>query len=380
MTFRYAALPLAILILLPACNGAEPPANTSPAEAAEADHDEEGVVTLTARQIATAGIELTHPVIGGSGGAIELPATIEGDADAIRVVAAPISGRVIALNRNLGDAVRRGETLAILESREAASLHAEVEKARTRLDLARATLARDEALYKRGFRPLREVEISRAGFAEAETNLQLARQQASASGARGGGLNRIAVTAPIAGRVIARRATLGQMFMADAADTELFRIADTSRLSVALSLSSADAARIPPGTPVEIVAGGRRGNAKIRFVSPALDAETRQVPAIAMLDTRAGQWRVGETVTATVRLAADGDAAIRVPSTAVQTVEGKTVVFVRTESGFRAVPVTLGRQDGAMVVVTGLTGREQIAAANSFTLKSALGATEEHGH
>jgi cobalt-zinc-cadmium efflux system membrane fusion protein len=64
----------------------------------------------------------------------------------------------------------------------------------------------------------------------------------------------------------------------------------------------------------------------------------------------------------------------------VQTVEGKTVVFVRTGTGFRAVPVTLGRQDGAMVVVTnGLTGRERIAAANSFTLKSALGAAEA-GH
>ena len=56
------------------------------------------------------------------------------------------------------------------------------------------------------------------------------------------------------------------------------------------------------------------------------------------------------------------------------------VVFARTETGFRAVPVTLGRQDGAMVTVAdGLTGRERIAAANSFTLKSALGAAEA-GH
>jgi cobalt-zinc-cadmium efflux system membrane fusion protein len=61
-------------------------------------------------------------------------------------------------------------------------------------------------------------------------------------------------------------------------------------------------------------------------------------------------------------------------------VEGKTMVFVRTQDGFRAVPVTVGRQDGAMVVITaGLTGNERIAAANSFTLKSALGAAEA-GH
>ena len=60
--------------------------------------------------------------------------------------------------------------------------------------------------------------------------------------------------------------------------------------------------------------------------------------------------------------------------------EGGAEVFVRTDAGFRAAPITLGRQDGAMVIVTGgLSGRERIAAANSFTLKSALGAAEA-GH
>jgi len=104
------------------------------------------------------------------------------------------------------------------------------------------------------------------------------------------------------------------------------------------------------------------------------------VPAIAMLDNRGGQWRAGEPVTASIQLPGTGDDALRVPSTAVQTVAGRNVVFVRTDAGFRAVPVVLGRQAGAMVVVTGgLTGRERIAAANSFTLKSALGAAEA-GH
>ena len=131
---------------------------------------------------------------------------------------------------------------------------------------------------------------------------------------------------------------------------------------------------------VAVTAPGRGQSARISFVSPVLEAETRQVPVIAMLDNRSGQWRAGEPVTASIQLPGTSDGTIRVPSTAVQTVEGKTVVFVRTGTGFRAVPVTLGRQDGAMVVVTnGLTGRERIAAANSFTLKSALGAAEA-GH
>jgi cobalt-zinc-cadmium efflux system membrane fusion protein len=331
------------------------------------------VIFLSAAQIAKAGIELTQPIIGGSSGAIQAAALVESDPDGTRVIAAPIEGRIIALTRNLGDYVRRGDTLAVIESREAASLQAEVEKARSRLNLARATLNRDRALYKRGFRPLSHLEISQAAYEQAQTDLRMASQQVAASGLRGGNLNRIVITAPIAGHVIARSAVLGQVFMTDAPDTELFRIADTNRLSVTFSLSAADAARVTRGSVVQVTAPPRRSTASISFVSPALDPKTRLVPVIARLDNRNGQWRVGEPVTVAVEVAGGIGSTIRVPTTALQNVKGQTVVFVRTGAGFRAVPVTLGGQEGGTTVITaGLTGGEQIAATNSYTLKAEL--------
>jgi membrane fusion protein, heavy metal efflux system len=293
------------------------------------------------------------------------------------VVAAPLEGRVIALVRNLGDAVRRGETLAVIESRQAAGLQAEVEKARTRLELARKTLARDEALYARGFRTLREVEISRAAAEQAETDVRLARQQVAASGVRGGSLNRIVITAPIAGRVVARSAVPGQMFTADAAETELFRIAALERLSVVLSIAAGDAARVRPGNPVEVAAAGRTAMARVRFVAPALDPQTRLVRVLADLDNRGGQWRAGEPVQARIEVAGAGAAPLMVPATAVQTVENRPVLFVRTPQGFRTQPVTLGARDGAMVaILSGLADGEQVAATNTFTLKAELGKGE----
>ena len=55
-------------------------------------------------------------------------------------------------------------------------------------------------------------------------------------------------------------------------------------------------------------------------------------------------------------------------------------MFVRTPTGFKAVPVTLGRTNGGQVtVLSGLTGSEQIASTNSFTLKAELGKGEA-GH
>jgi cobalt-zinc-cadmium efflux system membrane fusion protein len=328
---------------------------------------------MTPQQIAAAGIELTRPIIGGSSGAIQAAALIEADPDGMRVVAVPIEGRIVALTRNLGDYVRRGDTLAIIESREAASLQGEVERTRSRLNLARATVNRDRALYQRGFRPLRELEISQAAFEQAQTDLRMASQQVAASGLGGGSLNRIVITAPIAGRVIARRAVLGQVFMSDAPETELFRIADTNRLSVTFSLSPADAARVARGSIVQLSAPGRRSAARISFVSPALDPNTRLVPVIARLENPGGQWRVGEPVSVAVEVAGSAGSIIRVPTTAVQTVQGRNVVFVRTGTGFRAVPVSLGSQEGATTVVAaGLTGGEQVAATNSYTLKAEL--------
>ena len=376
MRMLFAALPLTLT--LAACGGANP--QTNPAEPAEATHAEEGVVALTPQQITTAGIELTHPKLGSSGGTIELPALLESDPQATRIVAATVPGRIVELRHNLGDQVRQGEVMAVLESREAAGLQAEVQRAAAGAELAHKTLARDEALYVKGFRPLREVDISRAAVKQADVALRLAHEQVAASGSRGGRYNRIVIAAPISGQVIARTAILGRNFAADAAETELFRIARLDRLSVSFSLSPAAAARLRVGAPVQVHAADRKGQARIRFVSPVLDEKTRQVLVLAELDNRAGPWRAGEPVTASVSLPGNGDGAIRVPSTAVQTVEGRTVVFVRTDQGFRAVPVTLGRQDGAMVIVaSGLTGSETIAAANSFTLKSALGAAQA-GH
>ena len=75
-----------------------------------------------------------------------------------------------------------------------------------------------------------------------------------------------------------------------------------------------------------------------------------------------------------ILLPSGNDRSIAVPSTAVQTVENKTVVFVRTPSGFKAVPVTTGRRNGDQVIITaGLSGSERIATTNSFTLKAELG-------
>ncbi len=378
-TIMRALAPVTLAIFLAGCGGggnseAGEKAGAEKAEGAEASEAKEGpkdIVTLSAQQIADAGIEVTRPTVGGVAGAIELSATIEGDPQGVQVVSTSVGGRLVSLTRNLGQSVSRGDPLAIIESREAASLKAEVEAARARSALAQSNLRREQRLFAERVSPEQDLVAARTAATEANIALRLAQQQLSATGSGGGALNRIAVRSPIAGQVIARSATLGQ---AVAADAELFRVANLSKVTVTTSLVPTDAGRVKPGVRVEVTAPGRRQEGRVTFVSPILDETTRLVPVIATLDNAGSTWRVGETVNVSILVPATGDRTVAVPSAAVQMIEDKSFVFVRTATGFRAIPVTLGRTNGGQVTVTaGLTGSERIASTNSFTLKAELG-------
>ncbi|HQS96790.1 MAG: efflux transporter periplasmic adaptor subunit [Novosphingobium sp. 17-62-19] len=372
-------LPVTLAFLLAGCGSTGNEASNEAASAQEKAGDEgahadEGKITLSEDQIISAGIQLGRPMTGGSG-TLELPATIEGDPEGTQVVSAAIGGRIVALTRNLGQSVGRGQTLAVIESREAAQLKGEVEASRARLALANSNLAREQRLFSQRVSPEQDLIAARTAAIEASIAYHQAQSQVSAAGGGGGGLNRLGITAPVSGQIISRSVVLGQTV---AADAELYRVANLSSVSLSLNLQPADAGRVKPGNGVLVKAAGRQATARVSFVSPALDTQTRLVPVIAMLENGSGQWRVGEPVTASVQLSeSGGDGAIRVPTTAVQTVENKSVVFVRTKTGFQAVPVMLGDNSGGSVIVrSGLKGTEQIATTNSFTLKAELGKGE----
>ena len=371
-----AALPLAFALVaqlsLAGCGGREEAAPTGE----EKGHaEEEGSIHLTGEQIAAAGIEIIRPAAGGAE-LLTRPATIESDPQATQVVSAAIGGRVVALNYNLGQRVGRGDILAVIESRDAAGLRAEVEAADARAALARSTVAREERLFKLKVSPERDLIAARTAMTEARIALRLAQQQLAAAGVGGGSLNRIGIVAPIGGQVAGRSVVLGQTV---APDAELFRVANLRQVAIKLTLSPADASKVRAGMPVEVRSGDRRAEARLAVMSPVLDDATRLVPAVAMLDNAGAFWRPGEAVTVAIRTGATRDA-VTIPESALQTVEGKTVVFVRTKEGFRASPVAVVSRGSGQASVTGLTGKEVIAGEGSFTLKAELGKGEaEHG-
>ncbi|AXA90825.1 efflux RND transporter periplasmic adaptor subunit [Massilia sp. YMA4] len=348
-------------------------------EKAGAMHDD--AIRLTTEQIKAAGVDVAQ-VRRGFAGAIDAPAVITADPQHAAVVSSTVGGRVVEAKRNLGETVARGDTLAVIESREVAQFGADAAIARRQRELAEANFQREERLYAEKVSSRQEYELARAAFDEARSRERLAEQQLASAGGRTDRAGRLLLRAPIGGVITARQLTPGDVIEPQA---KLFEIANLDTLSVELSLAPADAARVAIGAAVDITADGRSSIGKITYLSRVLDPATRQVRAIASLPNPQARWRIGETVRAAIasNTAGKHDAGqLAVPRAALQTVEDKPSVFVRDKNGFSIRPIVLGQSAGAYVMVqSGLQGDEQIAVSNTYMLKAEHGkgeAGEDH--
>ena len=356
---------------------AKPAASAEGHEEGEAHEAGEGLA-MDAAQISAAGVRTLKVSAGSLGAQVVAQASVVASPDGQAVLAARADGAVVRLFKRVGEPVSAGETLALIESREAGSIAADRAGAAAKVTAARQAFAREKRLFDARITARQDLEAAQAELAIAEADFRRATSASAAAGVTANG-RQIAVTSPIAGRVTAAPATLGSFVTAGA---ELFRVADPRRLEVQASLPSQDASRIAPGDRAELeTATGEILPAVVRSVSPGLDPESRSATAVLTLGGGVYRLQPGQTLRARITgkgLAAQGR--ILVPEAAVQTVDGKPVVFVRTEEGFAPRPVVVGARGGGQAeVMQGLKPGEEIAGEGAFVLKAELAKGEaEH--
>ena len=185
--------------------------------------------------------------------------------------------------------------------------------------------------------------------------------------------------APIDGTVIDRDGTLGE-FASE--QRPLFTVADLSTMWVDFSVYRRDFSRVRLGDAVAIDVGdgGPPIEARIDYVSPLGTSDTQSSMARAVV-TNAGRLRPGLFVTGRVVLSAK-PVEVAVRTSALQSLEGKNVVFARNGEKFEPREVELGSRDQDWVeVVFGLLPGDIYAGRNSFIVKAELGksaAAHEH--
>ena len=184
-------------------------------------------------------------------------------------------------------------------------------------------------------------------------------------------LTQYELKAALAGTVIDRQTTLGEYV---SEQKPAFVIADLSTVWVDFSVYRRDLKRVSIGDQVFIdpADGGTAIEAKVSYLSPVGSSDTQSAIARAFVTNSEQRLRPGLFITGRLTLSAK-KVGVAVKSSALQTVENRTVVFVRNGEKFDARDVEIGERDPHLVeIIFGVLEGDVYAAQNSFIVKAEM--------
>jgi cobalt-zinc-cadmium efflux system membrane fusion protein len=374
---------LVALMGLAACGRATPPEETKAAPPSGTPTE----ISLTADQIAHGGVRWSAAVATPLADFVELTGRLLVDEDHTARLSPSVKGRVTAVRANVGDAVRRGQTLVILQSEEASARRTELAKATAELTERQATLNYARAARERAERLLalkagsvQDVERARAEEATAQSGVSQA--QSAVEHARvaltvlevDAATGQVQLASPIAGVVVARDAIVGAVIDAGA---PALTVTDPSWLWLEFEAPDQVARLLTPGQRVhfDVFALSGGSEARILRVNGALDPGTRLVTIRAAVAN--GSKKLRPEMFATVR--ADTAAprpAVSVPHDAVQLLDERPVVFIaepNAQGGAKFIrrDVQTGTTaNGQTHIISGVNAGDVVVTDGAFAVKS----------
>ncbi len=322
-------------------------------------------------KIITAGPDTIKPTI-------TLPGEIIFNHHTMVQVVPRMPGMVTSVSRHVGQQVKKGEILAVIESPMLAELRSHYLIAQKRLKLARTTFEREKQLWEEKITAKQDYLAAQEMWGEAETTLNLALVKLRSLGVQpesshsGQNLARFEILAPISGLIISKAIVLGGTLKED---QKIFVIADVSTVWTAITAYPKDLSIVKVGQKavVNATAFNVVGAGKITYISTLIGEQTRTATVRVELDNKDGRWRPGMFINVEL-ITEEIQVPVAITIDAIQTIRGRSVVFGRYGEYFEIRPLELGRSDGRMVeVLKGFSAGEQYAAGNSFAIKAELG-------
>ncbi|HLN02814.1 MAG TPA: efflux RND transporter periplasmic adaptor subunit [Bryobacteraceae bacterium] len=293
-----------------------------------------------------------------------------------------IGGPVARILVSPGQEVKVGQPMLYVSSPDYAQLRTNFVKARSAYELALKTYSRADELYARGARALADLEQAKSARDQAQGDLDATDQALKVLGLNPEKVVKepvspeIAVFAPIAGVVVERLASPGQVLQAGA--TQVFTISNMNTVWVLANVYEHDLGSVHMGDAVEIQtdAYATRFHGKISFISPALDATSRTLQVRIVTDNPGGKLKKDMYVTAIVQAGAIENA-LTVPDAALlRTAENEPFVYVVADPAkpnqFSQRLVSVGEsQGGRTQLLSGARQGENVAADGSLFLQFA---------
>jgi membrane fusion protein, heavy metal efflux system len=351
----------------------------------------EGRVQLSDEAVRTSAIQIETAGAMKLRSILDLPGEIALNGDKATHVVPRTAGVIQEIRKSQGDPVRRGEVIAVLDSRELAEAKRHFIDTASALEFERRAREREERLWKRNISSEASYLTAERAHHEAELEHRSARQQLEALGVGRDALQalldnpdsvltRYEVRAPFDGVVVEKNVAAGQ---AVSADEDLFTVADLATVWVHVTVYAKDLNAVKVGQEVTIRSDalGAEAQGKIVYIGALVGGEARAATARIVLPDPERRWRPGLFVTAAV-VQEEVTVPVAVQREALQKFRDWDVVFVRVGDQFEARPLELGREDGEWIeVLSGLAAGERYASANSFILKADVGkAGASHDH
>ena len=370
-----------------ACKGK--PGAKEGAEAEEGHADEggkEGIVRLAPEQVQAAGIVTAPAETRAEVSLLDATAQIEVSGDRQARVGPRIAGRIVDLRAGVGDVVARGATLAVVESPDLGRAKADYIAAVANARVTRESAERERALFEKRISSEKDYREAEAAAIRADAEMNAAENRLHALGVSDAELARVrreghysstmAISAPIAGVVAERSATLGQMV--EPTDT-LFLLMDLREVWILVDVYERDLAQVRVGQNVRVriaALGDQQFAGKVASVGATIETKTRTAKVRVVLQNPAAVLRPGmfASVVFEGTTGPAGHEAVFVPADAVQRDGKRSLVFVARGPGeFEAREVELGHEsEGNLEIEQGVKAGEAVVVRGSFVLKSEL--------
>lgn len=363
-------------------------------EGHDEDHGSERVIHLNADQVKAAGIKTARASVRKEVAALEANGQIGAAEDRQARIGVRVPGRITSLKAGVGDKVKKGQTLAYVESADLGGAKADYVAAKAAAQLARENADREKQLFEKKISSESEWRKAESEAVRTAAELQAAENRLHALGVGdrqlpdkvGHFTSTIGAATPIAGVVVERPVTLGEQV--DPEDT-LFLVMDLSEVWILVDVFERDLAQVAIGQKVKVTVTAypeKEFEGEVSHIGAVVEPRSRAVKVRVALPNPDGGLKPG--MFARVALTGTEGAEhehLFVPVGAIQRTGEGPVVFVPAdeEGEYMARAVRTGHEAAGYVAIeSGLSADEEVVVEGSFILKSELGKESlgESGH
>jgi cobalt-zinc-cadmium efflux system membrane fusion protein len=301
-----------------------------------------------------------------------LPAVVEADPSRLVKVLPPLAGRITQLKVQLGERVKEGQPLAVLDSPDLGTAYADHERATVLLELARKNRDRARELSKIGGAAVRELQQAETDYVTADVEHHRADARLKQIGVNpetSDPMRTLTIAAPIAGSVIELDVGAGAFW--NDPNASLLTIANLSSVWVTANVPEKDTALVAKGQPVEVVFAAFSNEAfkgEVLFISDVLDPDSRRTK-VRIVFPNPG-IRLKPNMFANVSFLAAPQMVATVPATALVMKNDGDRIFVEVAPWtFVPRPVEINYQQGnSAVIKTGLVAGERAVVKGGVLL------------